>query len=118
MQSAQNNFRTRTFKTYVVNANWATRGLFKVGNSLLDDFAREKLVMCSSLEDLHGKISKCCLEEKYGGYCPNKEDSFFPPDMLIENEKMVPSESEKINLSKDEEKWTYQAPKNVNYLPT
>ena len=58
----------------------------------MDDFARAKIEVCADLATtLHTQVPKDCLEQKYGGTQPDKTDNFFPPEMSIAGQELLPS---------------------------
>jgi hypothetical protein len=68
----------------------------------MDEYTKARIVVCGSdLKDtLHKDIDPNCLEKKFGGNLPNLEGSnaYFPPDMVMPNEKMLPSALEQSQL--------------------
>ena len=62
----------------------------------MDDFTKAKICVCGSQNtELHRDIDPDCLEERFGGTLPNKEDNFFPPDVSMPNDRLVASDFEK-----------------------
>jgi hypothetical protein len=61
----------------------------------MDEYTKAKIVVCGSdlKESLHKDIDPNCLEKKFGGNLPNLdgEKAFFPPDMTMPYDKMLPS---------------------------
>jgi hypothetical protein len=100
-----NRFTGHLGKIVVVNATWSVRTVFNIVISLCDDVVKAKIKICGKDlgPDLHSIVNKNCLEAKYGGTCPDKVDHFFPPDMSIPGETLLPSEFEqKQSALKDE----------------
>ena len=89
--AVQTNFRGRGYKTFIINASMVLRGTWKVVKQVLDEFTAQKVNMLGS--DFKQKIPMFIqvdqLEQKFGGILPDKTDNFFPPDMSVENEKMI-----------------------------
>jgi hypothetical protein len=78
-------FPAHLFKMYIVNTNWSTRAFLNMCVAFADGFLKAKMIVCDSnlSQTLHKQVSKDCLEQKYGGNCPNLVDTFFPPDMSM-----------------------------------
>jgi hypothetical protein len=61
----------------------------------MDEYTKAKIVVCGSdlASSLHKDIDPNCLEKKFGGNLPDLvgENVFFPPDMSMPYDKMLPS---------------------------
>lgn len=100
---AQNTFRSRAYRCYVINAGYFLRGSWYVVSSMLDQTSREKTQLLGSdyKEVLCSLIDKDQLEERYGGTLPNKTEKFFPPDMGPEsNDNITAAEAALLQLPK------------------
>jgi hypothetical protein len=86
LELAQHAFRSRCAKAYIINSGWMLRNAWYVISSCLEQTSRDKTVFLGNdyKEQLAELIGKENLEEKYGGYLPNKTANFFPPDLNVE----------------------------------
>lgn len=82
LQSSQTNFRGRTYKTFILNANMIIRGSFGIVKSMIDEFSAQKINMLGSdfRKHLLEIIEPHNLEKRFGGTVPDKTGGFFPPD--------------------------------------
>ena len=66
-------------------------GSWYLVSCMLDDFTNQKINMLGTdfKRVLLEYIAPECLEERFGGTCPNKESGFFPPDLEIPGHKMM-----------------------------
>jgi len=98
VSSGQENFPCHFAKTYCVNANWQSKSVFFLCNVAMDECTKAKICVCGSdlSKDLHVDIDVNCLEKKFGGNLPDLEgdNAFFPPDMTMPGENMLPSNLE------------------------
>lgn len=97
--AAQDNFRGRAYRVFVVNAGLVIRASFKIVKTMLDEFTVQKVNVLGDdfQKKLTAAIEPNCLEERFGGSLPTKTGNFFPPDMSQPNERMVTvTEAKKI----------------------
>ena len=87
---AQNTFRARVHRAYILNAGWLLRSSWYCFSSMLDATSAQKVVLLGSdyKEILSSLIDKDQFEEKYGGSQQNKSNGFFPPNLTKEGCKM------------------------------
>ena len=84
IKAMSQNYRGRMFKLFAVHVAWLLRGMWKVARSLIDEFTASKInIYGSDFEaDILKIVDEASLEVKYGGKLPNKENDFFPPELV------------------------------------
>jgi len=80
---AQNTFRSRCARAYIINAGWLLRNAWYVLSACLDATSRDKVQFLGNdyKEHLATLIEKEHLEARFGGDLPDKSEHFFPPDL-------------------------------------
>ena len=94
LQSSQTNFRGRSYKTFILNANMLIRGSFGIIKAMIDEFSAQKLNMLGSdfKKQFLELIDPNNLEKRFGGNVPDKTSGFFPPDFSEANQTMMTKE--------------------------
>ncbi len=85
---AQNNFRGRAHRAYILNAGWVIWSSWYIFSAMLDATSAQKVVLLGNdyKQVLAELIPKEKLEERFGGTQPNKISNFFPPDLTEANQ--------------------------------
>ena len=76
----EQNYRTRLYRIYLVNAPWTMKLLFDLFKSL-DKNIQKKIHVSGKqfLEQMYEHIEKDEIEQKFGGNKPNLTVGYFPP---------------------------------------
>ncbi len=80
---AQNTFRARCHRAYILNAGWLLRSAWACFSAMLDATSAQKVVLLGNdyktvLADL---IDQDKLEVRFGGSVLDKKGEFFPPNL-------------------------------------
>jgi CRAL/TRIO domain len=80
----QDLFKGRLFKLYIINSQWAIKIVWALAKKVVDPLTIMKFSLQGDKyhEELGKLIDPSSLERKFGGTLPDKEDNFFPPDLL------------------------------------
>ena len=80
VKSMGKNYRGRLFRFFATDVTLLVRGVWKMAHKFVDEFTNKKLLIFGNDygKELLELMDEDCLEEKYGGKQPNK-DNFWPP---------------------------------------
>lgn len=79
----QDLFKGRLYRLYIVNSQWAIKIVWSIAKNVVDPLTIMKFSLQGDKfkDELNKLIDPDCLEKKFGGNLPDKEDNFFPPDL-------------------------------------
>ena len=77
-------FKARLYRLHVLNAQWTIKFVWKIVKKVVDPLTVKKFVVCGDdpTKELFKLIDPDCLEKRFGGNLPDKQDQFFPPNLL------------------------------------
>ena len=75
----QNNFQSRLFNMYLLNAPKTIYISWKLVKGFIDELTVQKIKIFNTgvVEEMFTHVNKSQLEKKYGGDCPNLESNFW-----------------------------------------
>ena len=80
-KAMQQNYPGRLYKLFAVGVSFTLRAIWAIASNFIDSFTEYKVKIYGSgyEEDLLEFIDEDKLEQKFGGWLPNKTENFFPP---------------------------------------